>query len=163
MNRSLQLAGLLVAAWCVMTVTHECGHLVGGWLGGGTLQQAELRPWRLPHSMFAPDPRPLLTLWCGPILGVLAPCGVALLVRRNWMWLIANFCLLANGLYLALAWLSGDRLLDTARLLDAGAWPASIAAYCVLTIGLGYWRLRANLFSILGVNRHKTDPSAHQS
>ena len=102
---------------------------MGGWLGGGTLQQADLRPWHLPFSIFSPDPRPLLTLWCGPILGVLAPCGVALVVRQNWMWLIANFCLLANGLYLALAWLSGDRLLDTVRLLEAGAWPAAIAVY----------------------------------
>lgn len=104
--------------------------------------EADLWPWHLPHSQFVPDPWPLLTLWGGPIFGIAVPCGVALIVRRNWMWLIANFCVLANGVYLALAWISGEHLLDTARLLEAGTWPVSIAAYCFLAIGLGYWHFR---------------------
>lgn len=141
--------GLLLASWCVMTTTHECGHLIGGWLGGATLVEADLWPWHLPQSMHAPDPHPLLTLWSGPLLGVLIPCTIAMLLRRNWMWLFANFCLLANGLYLALAWLSGDNLLDTARLLHAGTPPATIAAFCAVTIPLGYWRLRANILTVL--------------
>ncbi|MCE9608033.1 MAG: hypothetical protein K8U03_24370 [Planctomycetia bacterium] len=133
-----------------MATTHECGHLVGGWVSGGTLHHAELRPWHLPHSLFVPDPRPLVTLWCGPVLGVVVPVGVALVVRSGsvWKrpaWFIADFCLLANGLYLAASWISGDRFLDTPRLLAAGAWPSAIGAYCAVTIGLGYPRFRAQI------------------
>lgn len=137
-----------------MVVVHECGHLVGGVLGGGTLVEAELRPWRLPHSLFVPDPKPLVTLWSGPVMGVALPMVMALVVPRAWRvkrpaWFIADFCLLANGTYLALAWLSGDRFLDTPRLLAAGASPVAIAAYCVLTIGFGYRRFRADVVAVL--------------
>ncbi|HET6423289.1 MAG TPA: hypothetical protein VFG20_06375 [Planctomycetaceae bacterium] len=132
-----------------MTVTHECGHLVGGWLGGGTLRHAELRPWHLPHSLFEPDPHPLLTLWCGPLLGIIMPLIVALLARQRWLWFIADFCLLANGAYLATAWITGDRYLDTPRLLAAGEWPPTVAVYCVVTIAVGYVRFRRDCIELL--------------
>lgn len=136
--RVLWFVLLLVASWTVMTTTHEAGHLLGGWACGGTLQAADLRPWRLPYSIFNPDPRPLVTLWCGPLVGVIGPVGLAMLVRRSWTRFVANFCLLANGAYLATAWISGDHHLDTPRLLEHGASPLSIGVYCVLTIGVGY-------------------------
>ena len=121
-----------------MTFTHELGHIVGGWFCGGTLINADLLPWHLPYSIFDPDPKPLVTLWSGPILGVLIPLAIAFVVRRNWMWFIAYFCILANGAYLATAWISGDRFLDTPKLLEHGANPATIVLYCILTIGIGY-------------------------
>lgn len=149
-KRILDFTALLVAAWCVMTVVHESGHVVCGWLGGGTLQEADLRPWSLPHSHFAPDPRPLLTVWGGPVIGVLLPLGVAVAVRQRWMWFIAHFCILANGLYLAVAWFTGEQHLDTARLLQHGAHPISIATFCVATIPfayIGFWRECIRLLS----------------
>ena len=103
---------LLAASWCIMTVTHESGHILCGWAAGGTLQQADVAPWHLPHSNFDPDPQPLVTLWGGPILGALVPLTVALLVRRGWVWFIAYYCVLANGSYLAVAWFTGERPLS---------------------------------------------------
>ena len=147
----LNLAVLLVTSWCVMTFTHETGHVLGGWIGGGQLQQADLLPWHLPYSLFEPDPHPLLTLWCGPLLGVAVPLSLALVVRRHWMWFIAHFCLLANGAYLATAWFAGDSYLDTTKLLEHGAWPVTIILYCTLTIGVGYVGFRracVELFSV---------------
>jgi hypothetical protein len=132
-----------------MTSTHECGHIIGGWLGGATLVEADLLPWHLPHSLYQPDPIPLLTLWSGPILGVVVPLGCALVFRRTWIWFVANFCLLANGSYIATGWLSGDRFLDTPRLLNAGAWPLSILFYCAVTIGFGYFGFRSNCMELL--------------
>lgn len=139
---------LLLASWTVMTFTHEAGHLVGGWFCGGTLLTADLLPWHMPYSIFSPDPKPLVTLWSGPILGVLVPLLVALVIQREWsrrssgpcpeVWFIAHFCLLANGTYLALAWWSGDPELDTPKLLKHGASPVSIGIYCLATIILGY-------------------------
>lgn len=136
--RTLRFMLLLVVSWTVMTMTHELGHLVGGWCSGGKLQSADLLPWHLPYSVFDPDPRPLVTLWSGPILGVVIPLAVALLVRRDWMGFIESFCMLANGMYIATAWYSGDRLLDTPRMLEYGASRFAIAVYCVVTIGVGY-------------------------
>ena len=129
---------LLVAAWVVMNASHELGHIVAGVCCGGTLQSFSLSPVTLPYSIFNPDPYPLITLWCGPLLGVLAPLLLALIFRKRTVWFIAHFCVLANGLYLAVAWVSGERYLDTPKLLEHGAWPVSILAFCAVTIVVGY-------------------------
>lgn len=147
--RVLLLLLHLAASWCVMTYTHESGHIVCGWACGGTLRDADLLPWHLPHSSFDPGPRPLVTLWGGPVLGALVPPAAALVLRRDWMWFVAHFCLLANGAYLACAWVSGERYLDTARLLRHGAHPATIVAYCAVTIGVGYVGLRRQCVRVL--------------
>jgi hypothetical protein len=132
------LVALSLTAWCCMTICHEVGHIVGGYLSGAKLRSAELRPWRIPYSLFEPDPHPWMTLWSGPVLGALAPLAVSRVVRDAWIQFIADFCVLANGCYLAVAWCSGDHLLDTARLLQAGTHPLWIFLYCSLTIGYGY-------------------------
>ncbi|MEL7264973.1 MAG: hypothetical protein AAFP69_09250 [Planctomycetota bacterium] len=132
-----------------MTFTHELGHIIGGACCGATLTDFDLAPWRLPYSLHSPDPHPLVTLWAGPLLGVVVPVLAAVMIRRHWAWFIADFCLIANGGYLALAWLSGDRFLDTPRLLAAGAHPATITVYCVSTISLGYVWFRSDCIRFL--------------
>ncbi|MGB7326727.1 MAG: hypothetical protein WBD31_17765 [Rubripirellula sp.] len=145
-----------------MTTTHEIGHLVGGWCGGATLTEFAIAPWRLPFSLHSPDPNPRLTLWAGPLLGAFGPFGVAAVIRRRWAWFIADFCMLANGCYLALAWISGDRFLDTPRMLAAGVAPAAIAAYCVVTISIGYARFRADCITLLCPSNIKTGRGVDQ-
>ena len=140
---------LLVASWVVMTFTHETGHILGGWIGGATLTDYDVAPWHLPYSLHSPDPHPLLTLWSGPILGALAPALLAVAVRHVWFRFVADFCLIANGAYLALAWVAGDRLLDTPRLLEAGTSPISVVVFCAVTIGIGYVRFRRDCIIIL--------------
>ena len=125
-----------------MVFTHEVGHILGGYCCGGTLIDVELRPWCLPYSFFKPDPQPLVTLWAGPILGIAVPLVVASLLRRDWAWFVAFFCLLANGAYLAVAWFSPGQELDTTKLLKQGAHPITIWAYCVPTLLFGYLGLR---------------------
>jgi hypothetical protein len=148
-QRILKLVCLLITSWCVMTFVHEAGHIVCGYACGGTLVNADLRPWHLPYSFFEPDPHPLVTLWGGPFLGVVIPTIVAYTIRTKTVWFVANFCLLANGAYLAAAWVSGDRFLDTPKLLQQGASPLSIAMYCILTIGFGYVGFRRQCILVL--------------
>ncbi|MEM8782466.1 MAG: hypothetical protein AAGE65_06360 [Planctomycetota bacterium] len=175
------MCGLLAAGWLVMTTTHELGHVLFGWLSGATL--VELKLWGLPHSFYEPDPSPAWTLWGGPVVGVVVPVVVAvgvsglarLRARRGvevvgtaspWrraqkpVWFVADFCVLSNGVYLALAWVSGNPTLDTARLLDAGVHPGWIAAYCVATIGAGYVWFRRDVAAVL---RPKPDDSPRPS
>jgi hypothetical protein len=140
---------LLLASWIVMNFSHEMGHIIGGTCCGGSLQSADLLPWHLPYSIFEPDPFPLVTLWAGLIIGVLAPVAAAMIIQREWMWFIATFCVLANGAYIATAWFSGDRYLDTPKLLEHGASPILIGIYCLLTIGLGYVGFRRSCVSAL--------------
>ncbi|MDP1561197.1 MAG: hypothetical protein Q8M16_07355 [Pirellulaceae bacterium] len=154
-----RLLMLLLVSWVVMTFTHELGHLIGGWTCGATLQAVDMWPWRLPYSLFDPDPLPLVTLWSGPILGVLLPVGLAAYLRHNWMWFVAHFCTLANGLYLATAWYSGDRFLDTQRLFAHGASPLAIGLYCILTIGFGYIGFRRSIARVYLYTGRTTESS----
>jgi hypothetical protein len=141
---------LLAASWTVMTIFHELGHVIGGWCGGGVLRAVDLAPWRLPYSLFEPDPNPLLTLWSGPILGVVTPMLLAAVIRQSWIWFIANFCLLANGSYLAVAWYTGDSHLDTPKLFSHGASTLTVGLFCVVTIGVGYFTFRNSCIEVLG-------------
>ena len=150
---------LLIVSWCVMTFTHEIGHILGGWVSGGTLTQADLVPWRMPYSFFDPNPHPLFTLWCGPMFGVIGPLAIGMVVRKKYAWFIADFCILANGMYIATAWLSGDHYLDTPKLLEHGAQPVSIILYCIVTIGVGYVRFRRDCIGVLSYVAHKASDS----
>ncbi len=158
-ERMARLLMLLLVSWVVMTFTHELGHLIGGWSCGATLQAVDMWPWRLPYSLFDPDPLPLVTLWAGPILGVLLPVGLAAYLRQDWVWFVAHFCTLANGLYLATAWYSGDRFLDTQRLLAHGASPFAIGLYCIVTIGLGYIGFRRSITRVISLPKRTTESS----
>ena len=84
-------------------------------------------------------------------LGALVLLAAASLVQRNWMWFIAYFCLLANGSYHAVAWWTGERHLDTPKLLHHGAHPAMIAVYCALTIAANYIGFRRQCARVLSV------------
>lgn len=148
-NRVTRFLLLLAVSWVVMTFTHEMGHIIGGACCGGVLKSADLLPWHLPYSIFEPDPLPLVTLWAGLVIGPLAPVIMAMVVKRDWMWFIANFCVLANGIYIATAWVTGDRDLDTPRLLAHSASPIAIILYCLLTIGFGYVGFRQSCIIVL--------------
>lgn len=138
----LTFAVWIAWAWTVMTVTHEMGHVLAGIVGGGKLSVLELRPWHLPHSLFAHDRFPLLTLWSGPALGCLLPLGAAAVVRRPSVWFVAWFCLLANASYLLLGYWSGDAELDSTKLINHGAHPTHLFFAVGLTLPLGYFRFR---------------------
>ncbi|MEM9645938.1 MAG: hypothetical protein AAF989_13185, partial [Planctomycetota bacterium] len=152
---------LLIVSWCVMTTTHEIGHLLGGFSCGATLTDFDLAPWRMPYSLHEPDPHPLVTLWMGPIFGVAAPLFLAMMLQRRWTWFVADFCLLANGIYLALAWVTGDPFLDTPRLLQAGSPTVLVFAYCAIAIGFGYIRFRTDAIESLGPQPSRSTKEAN--
>jgi hypothetical protein len=103
-----------------MTLLHEIGHIFVGCAAGGDLRDFELRPWHLPHSLFASNPAPLLTLWAGPLLGCLVPLIAACLLRRSAIWFVAWFCVAANGSYLLLGYYTGDNELDSNKIIRLG-------------------------------------------
>lgn len=139
----------LVAAWTVMVTTHELGHILGGCCSGASLREAELRPWRLPYSLFDPDPHPLVTLWSGPGLGILIPVTAALIFRHRRAWFIASFSVLANGLYLGLGLTTDDKWLDSVKMLEHGARPWHILFFSAACLGTAYRPFRSELMQML--------------
>jgi hypothetical protein len=132
----------LLWAWLIMTLSHELGHVLAGWIGGAQLIRLELRPWHLPDSIFAADRHRLVTLWAGPVLGSAVPLMAAVTIGRPMAWFTAWFCLLANASYLLLGYVSGDVELDSAKLIRAGAQPWHLIAAVALALPLGYYKFR---------------------
>lgn len=159
-QKNAMFAFLLIVAWCTMVVSHEVGHLLGGWFSGATLVDASVLPWQLPYSLHEPDPYPLVTLWSGPLFGAMVPGIVSLCVRALAVRFVADFCVLANGCYLATAYFSADHFLDTQRLLSAGAPAWTIWAFCLATISFGYPRFRADCIDMLTADASKSLPGA---
>lgn len=151
-NRYLWFAIMLVVSWVVMTFTHEMGHIVGNLCCGGSVKSASVVPWRVPYSIFEPDPMPLVTLWSGLIAGALIPVLAAVFINNVSAWFVAYFCMLANGIYIAIAWVTGERYLDTTRLLEHGASPISIFLYCCGTIVIGYVGFRNSCIKMLSTS-----------
>ena len=133
---------MLSWAWFVMLLSHEFGHVLGGVASGAVLSRLEIRPWRLPFSLFAADPNPLLTLWAGPIVGCALPLSIAVCTRKQMIWLIAWFCVLANAAYLLLGYFGGDTELDSTKLLDAGTPPIVLLLFVVMTGPVSYVAFR---------------------
>jgi hypothetical protein len=143
--------GLLLAwSWVVMTVTHELGHVVGGWAAGAELAVLEIRPWHLPHSLFARDPHPLVTLWAGPMVGCGVPLLVALVIRQGAVWFVAWFCLLANAVYLLLGTFSNDPELDSQKIIRSGMPSYVILLFAGMIGPVSYVGFRGRCARLMG-------------
>ena len=77
------------------------------------------------------------------------PVLIAVIVRRPVAWFVAHFCVLANGCYLALAWVTGDHHLDTPRLFAAGCPSWAVVLYCFVSISVGYVGFRRACVRVL--------------
>ena len=101
---------LLYAAWLLMMLVHEAGHVVGAICSGGHVTRVMWSPLSLSRTDVEPNPQPLVVTWAGPMLGATIPLLIAGLCSR-WrlgylLTFFAGFCLIANGAYLAIGALS---------------------------------------------------------
>ncbi|TWU42492.1 M50 family metallopeptidase [Novipirellula artificiosorum] len=151
----------LLWCWTVMTLSHEVGHVIGGWASGAAITDLELRPWHLPHSLFQPDPHPIVTLWSGPILGCVVPCIAAAISRRDAWWLVAWFCVLANATYMLVGWFSGDAELDTTKMIQAGTPPWLLLAIWTTVLPVGYVKFRERLVQRFAADRSEAFAKEH--
>lgn len=105
---TLLLLTVLAFSWLYMQWTHEFGHILTGLATGAELDRVILNPLKFSMTQFASNPRPHITTWGGPVLGVLIGAGVPMLliclIKRHQFSLriVAAFVLLANGLYIGL-------------------------------------------------------------
>jgi hypothetical protein len=96
-----------------MMAVHELGHVLGAKTTGGTVERVVLHPLAISRTDVSPNPRPLLVVWAGPIVGVLLPLALLIVFKAAKILLtylvqfFAGFCLIANGAYLGAGSFSG--------------------------------------------------------
>jgi hypothetical protein len=159
------LIATLLASWLGMQAIHELGHVLGAVLGGGRIERVVLHPLTISRTDLASDPRPLLTVWAGPIFGVLLPLalwGIAVRTRMPCSFLVrffAGFCLIANGAYLLGG--SFDGIGDCGVMLRHGSpiWTLWLFGVVTIPAGLALWHKQGPHFG-LGDAKGKVDPRA---
>lgn len=109
MNRKHQfllIGTLLPLCWLWMQVVHELGHIAAALATGGEIARVVLHPLAISRTDVAVNPRPLLVVWAGPLVGVLLPvfllaiCKLGKLPLGYLVRFFAGFCLIANGAYI---------------------------------------------------------------
>ncbi len=102
-----------------------------------------LDPRTISRTDLADNPRPLLVVWAGPVIGVVAPLllwALAVAVRMPGAFVLrffAGFCLLANGLYISMG--SFDHVGDCGVMLRHGSDPWHLWLFGLATAPLGLW------------------------
>ena len=90
-------------------LVHECGHMLSAILGGASIIDVELRPWKLSHTLIADSDHQIMDAWMGPIFGAVFPALLFLMLKQTRLKTIlgffAGFCLVGNGVYIGIGWL----------------------------------------------------------
>jgi hypothetical protein len=139
----LLLAGILWLSWLLMMLVHEGGHVIGALCTGGVVRRVVWHPAVLSRTEVWPNPHPLVEVWAGPVIGCalpLAVAGLASLIRLRLaylVWVVAGFCLVANGAYIGVGAL--DPVGDARELVAHGAPRWMLGAFGVVAAGAGIW------------------------
>lgn len=136
---------LVALSWLAMTALHELGHVLGAIATGGVVQRIVWHPLAISRTDVAPNPRPGVVVWLGPIVGCALPLAVwaaapkAHVVLRRSCQFFAGFCLIANGAYLALG--SFHRIGDCGVMLATGTprWALLILGGATACLGMFLW------------------------
>ena len=162
-HQSVLIVSLLPLCWFAMMGVHEWGHVIAGWATGGEVQKVVLHPLSISRTDIEPNPRPLITVWAGPLIGVLLPLAIWAICfwRRlpcEYLFrFFAGFCLIANGAYIGVG--SAEGIGDAGKMLQFGSPTWLLCLFGVITIPLGFrlWHGLGPKFG-LGKSPNKTNP-----
>jgi hypothetical protein len=143
LQQAILIVSVLVACWLGMQAVHELGHVTGAALSGGHVTNVVLHPLTISRTELAKNPRPLLVVWAGPVVGVLAPLilwRIAVALRRPgaFVWrFFAGFCLIANGAYIGAGSFAG--IGDCHQMLQHGSPIWLLWIFGLATVSAGLW------------------------
>lgn len=150
---------LLYACWLAMMGVHEFGHVLHAWLSGAHVKAVHFGLLEFSRTELSFDPHPQFVAWGGPIWGSLIPLATYGLMERLHLSLrrllcfFAGFCLIVNGVYIGVGWMS--RAGDAGTLLRHGAspWSMGIGGIMAAALGLYLWHRLGTRFGTNGVFR----------
>ena len=137
------VASILWLSWLLMMLVHEGGHVVGALGTGSVVRRVVWHPAALSRTDVSPNPHPLVEVWAGPVIGCVIPLAAAVAVAATRLrvaylvWVIAGFCLLANGAYIGVG--AVDPVGDAGELLRHGAPRWTLAGFGMVAAGVGIW------------------------
>lgn len=145
LDQFLLVVSFVAFSWLAMQVVHEFGHVVGAWATGGTVKKVVLHPLVISRTDVSPNPRPLIVVWAGPVLGVVLPLAAFLIAKAAkspGLYLFrffAGFCLISNGAYIGGGALEG--FADAGDMLRHGSVVWQLIFFGIISVagGLYLW------------------------
>jgi hypothetical protein len=140
--------------WLSMQAAHEFGHVLAAWATGGQVTHVALYPTVFSRTDLAYNPRPLVVVCAGPLIGALLPLVAFLLAAMGGIpgvflfRFFAGFCLIANGAYMAFG--PGEGGADTGIMLSHGLPRVVLVLFGMLAIptGLYLWHRQGAHFGL---------------
>jgi hypothetical protein len=157
MNRLEQVA--LIAtfmgfSWLGMQAVHEFGHVLGAWGSGGEVVKVALHPCIISRTEVGRNPHPLIELWAGPVIGCVLPLGAFLAARAlhspgvYLFRFFAGFCLIANGVYIALGQSAPGSDSEVMLLYGSPRWLLVLFGLLTAPLGLYLWHRQGPHFGL---------------
>jgi hypothetical protein len=154
LNQIVLIGTFLGFCWLAMQAVHELGHVIGAIASGGHVNRVVLHPLTLSQTDVYPNPRPLLEVWAGPLIGAVLPFIaflLAALCRSPGLYLFrffAGFCLIANGVYIGIG--SFNLVADAGDLIayDAHRWQLILFGLATVPLGLFLWNGQGTHFGL---------------
>ena len=148
------IASIFVASWMGMQAVHELGHVLGAWVTGGKVAKVVWHPLTISRTDLSYNPKPLLVVWAGPVVGVLLPLASwGLAAGRGWRGAFVNrffagFCMIANGAYIGFG--SFDGIGDCGTMLRNGSpiWSLWLFGAITMPVGLWLWHRQGEHFGL---------------
>lgn len=125
----LLVTSILWVSWLTTMLVHECGHVLGAVATSGEVRRVVWHPAVMSRTDVRPNPRPLIEVSAGPIFGSAFPLAIAIsaslmgLRIAYLLWVIAGFCLIANGAYIGI----GAHPPNRGRSRVGGTWYGALA------------------------------------
>lgn len=141
--QAILILSMLAGSWLGMQAVHELGHVLGALMTGGRVARVVLHPTTISRTELVTNPSPLIVVWGGPVFGALAPLLLWLLaaaLRMRGAYVLrffAGFCLIANGLYIAVG--SFDGVGDCGEMLRHGSQRWQLWLFGAATTPFGFW------------------------
>jgi len=141
---SVFLVNTLITLWYGMMLTHETGHILAALATGGHIDYLAFPALGFSRTEISDNPHPLIVAWGGPGLGSILPLIATFAlrpfkIRTHLLDLFTGFCLLANGIYIAIG--SFDKIGDAGDLLRHGSpiWTLWLFGGLAIVAGMAVW------------------------
>ena len=142
MNQVILVGSFVPFCWLAFMAFHELGHVIAGFSTGGSVTKVVVHPFSISRTDVSPNPCPLVTVWAGPIIGVLIPI---FLWGAFWKFRIqvdylarffAGFCLIANGAYISIG--SFEKIGDAGDMMKHGSPTWLLWLFGIITVPVGF-------------------------
>ena len=164
-NQLILFGSFLPFCWLGFMAVHELGHVLAAVGTGGQVQKVVVHPLAISRTDIQPNPSPLVTVWAGPLVGVVLPIAIwACFKLFKWSCeflarFFAGFCCVANGGYIGVG--SFERIGDAGAMLSHGSaiWALWIFGIVCAVVGFWLWHGQGAKFG-LGQGKGQVDERA---